>query len=95
VDALVLGIKKMKADRDFGITVLKKYFKSTDDKAMAATYDFYAKLVTATQPFPRPEMFADAQVILGVTNTAVKSYDVTKMLDTSFVQSAVDRGLDK
>jgi NitT/TauT family transport system substrate-binding protein len=95
VDSLVLGIKKMKADRDFGITVLKKYFKSTDDKAMAATYDFYAKLVTATQPFPRPEMFADAQAILGAGNASVKSYDVTKMLDTSFVQSAVDRGLDK
>jgi NitT/TauT family transport system substrate-binding protein len=95
VDALVLGIKKMKADRDFGIATLKKYFKSTDDKAMAATYDFYAKLVSATQPFARPEMFADAQSILGATNAAVKSYDVTKMLDTTFVQSAVDRGLDK
>jgi len=95
VDSLVQGIKKMKADRPFGIDVLKKYFKSTDDKAMAATYDFYAKLVTATQPFARPEMFADAQSILGASNAAVKSYDVTKMLDTSFVQSAVDRGLDK
>ena len=95
VDSLVLGIKKMKADRDFGITVLKKYFKSTDDKAMAATYDFYAKQVSQTQPFPKPEMFADAQTILGATNAAVKAYDVTKMLDTSFVQSAVDRGLDK
>jgi NitT/TauT family transport system substrate-binding protein len=95
VDSLVQGIKKMKADRQFGITVLKKYFKSTDDVAMAATYDFYAQLVTATQPFPRPEMFADAQTILGAKSDKVKSYDVTKMLDTSFVQSAVDRGLDK
>lgn len=95
VDALVLGIKKMKADRQFGIDVLKKYFKSTDDKAMAATYDFYAQLVTATQPFPKPDMFADAQAILGAKSDKVKSYDVSKMLDTSFVQSAVDRGLDK
>jgi NitT/TauT family transport system substrate-binding protein len=95
VDSLVQGIKKMKADRQFGITVLKKYFKSTDDVAMEATYDFYARLVTATQPFPRPEMFADAQTILGAKSDKVKSYDVTKMLDTSFVQSAVDRGLDK
>jgi NitT/TauT family transport system substrate-binding protein len=95
VDSLVLGIKKLKGDRDFGIATLKKYFKSTDDKAMAATYDFYAKLVTTSQPFARPEMFADAQIILGASNAAVKSYDVTKMLDTSFVQSAVDRGLDK
>lgn len=95
VDSLVQGIKKMKADRRFGIDVLKKYFKSTDDVAMAATYDFYAQLVTATQPFPRPEMFADAQTILGAKSDKVKAYDVTKMLDTSFVQSAVDRGLDK
>lgn len=95
VDSLVQGIKKMKAERQFGIDVLKKYFKSTDDTAMAATYDFYAQLVTATQPFPRPEMFADAQSILGAKSDKVKSYDVTKMLDTSFVQSAVDRGLDK
>jgi hypothetical protein len=91
----MLGIKKLKADRDFGIGVLKKYFKSTDDKAMAATYDFYAVLVTATQPFAKPEMFADAQTTLGAKSDKVKSYDVSKMLDSSFVQSAVDRGLDK
>ncbi|TME76431.1 MAG: hypothetical protein E6I48_04600 [Chloroflexi bacterium] len=95
VDSLVQGIKKLKADRPFGIDVLKKYFKSTDDKAMGATYDFYAQLVTATQPFAKPEMFADAQTILGAKSDKVKAYDVTKMLDTSFVQSAVDRGLDK
>jgi NitT/TauT family transport system substrate-binding protein len=95
VDSLVMGIKKMKADRQFGIDTLKKYFKSTDDVAMAATYDFYAQLVTATQPFPKPEMFADAQSILGAKSDKVKNYDVSKMLDTSFVQSAVDRGLDK
>ncbi len=95
VDSLVLGIKKLKADRAFGIQVLKKYFKSDDEKAMAATYDFYAVLVTATQPFVKPEMFADSQATLGATNGKVKSYDVPKMLDPSFVQNAVNRGLDK
>ena len=95
VDSLVLGIKRLKADKAFGITVLKKYFQSTDDQAMGATYDFYAQLVTATQPFAKPEMFADSQATLGATNAAVKSFDISKMLDTSFVQSAVDRGLDK
>jgi len=40
-------------------------------------------------------MFADAQSILGAKSDKVKNYDVTKMLDTTFVQSAVDRGLDK
>ena len=95
IDSLVLGIKKLKADKAFGVSVLKKYFQSNDEDAMAKTYDFYAQLVTTAQPFPRPEMFADSQATLGGTNPAVKSYDVSKMLDTSFVQSAVDRGLDK
>jgi NitT/TauT family transport system substrate-binding protein len=95
VDSLVLGIKKLKSDKAFGVSVLKKYFASTDDAAMSATYDFYAQLVTASQPFSKPEMFADSQVTLGASNLAVKGYDVTKMLDATFVQSAVDRGLDK
>jgi NitT/TauT family transport system substrate-binding protein len=95
VDSLVQGIKKLKADKAFGVSVLKKYFQSTDEAAMSATYDFYGQLVTATQPFAKPEMFADSQTTLGATNAAVKSFDITKMLDTSFVQNAVDRGLDK
>jgi NitT/TauT family transport system substrate-binding protein len=95
VDSIVLGIKKLKADKQFGIAVLKKYFASNDEAAMSATYDFYAQLVTATQPFAKPEMFADSQATLGASNAAVKAFDISKMLDTSFVQSAVDRGLDK
>jgi len=95
VDALFLGIKKVKSDRAFGVQVLKKYFQSTDDKAMGATYDFYALTVTPSQPVPRPEQFADAQTTLGATNAKVKDYDVSKMLDQSFTKSAIDRGLDK
>lgn len=95
IDALVLGTKKLKADKAFGISVLEKYLKSTDATAMGVTYDFYAGKVAKTQPFSKPEMFADAQAVLGAKNAKVKSYDVTQMLDSEFVQSAVDRGLDK
>ena len=75
--------------------MLKKYCTSTDDAAMAAPYDFYALSVAPSQPFAKPEMYADAQTTLGANDAKVKAYDVTKMLDGSFVQSAVDRGLDK
>ena len=94
-DSLVQGIKRLKSDKAFGVSVLKKYFNSTDDAAMAATYDFYALSVAPSQPFAKPEMYADAQTTLGANDAKVKAYDVTKMLDGSFVQSAVDRGLDK
>jgi NitT/TauT family transport system substrate-binding protein len=95
VDALVLGTKKMKADKAFGISVLTKYLKLKDEKQLSVTYDFYALKVAKSQPFSKPEMFADGQAQLGAKNDKVKNYDVKKMLDSTFVQSAVDRGLDK
>lgn len=95
IDSIVLGIKKLKADKAFGVSVLKKYFNSTDEAAMNATYDFYALSVAPTQPFAKPEMYADGQAVLGANDAKVKAFDVAKMLDSTFVQSAVDRGLDK
>lgn len=95
VDALILGTQKLKADKAFGISVLKKYLKLSDETALGATYDFYAVKVATVQPFVRPDMFKDAQTQLGAKNEKVKAYDVTKMLDTSLVQNAIDRGLGK
>ena len=95
VDSIVLGIKKLKSDKAFGISVLKKYFNSTDDAKMGVTYDFYALSVAPVQPFAKLEMYTDSQVTLGATNAAVKSYDLSKMLDSTFVQSSIDRNLDK
>src|SRR5207245_11247070 len=37
VDSLVQGTKKLKADKAFGVSVLKKYFASTDEAAMSVT----------------------------------------------------------
>lgn len=46
-------------------------------------------------PFVRADQFADAIQTLGKTNEKVRTFDVKKILDESFVQSAIDRGLDK
>ena len=95
VDSLVQGIKKLKSDKPFGVSVLKKYFSSTDEAAMSVTYDFYALSVAPTQPYAKADMYADAQTTLGANDAKVKAFDVTKLLDSTFVQSAVDRGLDR
>jgi len=62
---------------------------------MSVTYDFYALSVAPTQPFAKPDMYADSQTTLGASDPKVKAFDVAKLLDSTFVQSAVDRGLDK
>ncbi len=95
VDSQVQSIAYMKKNKPFVIGVLKKYFKSTDDAAMSAAFDFYISEVYPAQPFPKPELFADAITTLATRNDKVKGFDASKIIDPSFVQKAVDRGLDK
>jgi hypothetical protein len=59
---------------------------------MSAAYDFYAKEFPAA-PYPKPEYFAEAVATLGKGNENVRTFDLSKVLDQSYVQSAVDRGL--
>jgi NitT/TauT family transport system substrate-binding protein len=94
-DSMVESIARIKKDKAFSVTVLKKYFKSDDTAAMEAAYDYFAKQVFPSLPYPTVEQYADAKTYTGAKNEAVKNYDVAKMLDRSFVDSAAQRGLDK
>ena len=42
---------------------------------------------------PKPELFKDAIDQLAVKNKAITGFDAMTIIDTSFVQNAVDRGL--
>ena len=95
VDSLVQGIARMRADKTFTVGVLKKYFQSDDEEVMSGAYDYFTREVIPSVPSPRGEQFADAISILGDKNEKVKSLDVSRIVDPSFVQSSVDRGLNK
>lgn len=95
VDSIVMAISRMRADKPFTVEVLKKYFQSEDDEAISGAYDFFTREVTPAVPMPKPEQFADAMAILGDSNEKVRSVDVSRIIDPSFIQSAVDRGLSK
>ncbi len=90
-DTIVQAIATMKRDREGTITTLKKFFKSPDDKAMGVAYDFYVNEVYQAYPYARPEQFAEALKELQKTNQKLAGFDVTKILDSSFVRSAEDR----
>jgi len=95
VDSLTQAIVRERNDKAFALTVLQKYLKTDDQKALNAAYDFYSKSVLPQTPEVRPDHFADSVITLGATNEKVKSFDLSKLLDNSFVQDAVKRGLDK
>ena len=95
VDSLILADQAIRKDKPGTIKIMEKYLKSNDERGMSAAYDFYVNDVYPTAPFPAPEMFADSLAELAKKNPALKNFDVSKILDRSFVQSAVDRGLTK
>jgi NitT/TauT family transport system substrate-binding protein len=95
VDSIVQAIAKARADRPGTIATLKKYLKSEDDKAMQAAYDWYVLVVLKDPPIPTAAQLASIQDVVSKFNEKVKTVDPAKIVDDSFVKSALDRGLLK
>jgi ABC-type nitrate/sulfonate/bicarbonate transport system substrate-binding protein len=93
VDSLTIARLKMKSDKAGAVAVLGKYFKLDNQDALNSAYDFFMNEVTVPYLFPEVAQFKDAIDILGKTNDKIKTVDIAKMLDRSFMQSAQDRKL--
>jgi len=93
IDALVETSTNLKKDKEGAVAVLKKYYRSDDDSAMSATYDFHVNEVLTNLPFPRADQFGDAVAQLTPSNPKIAEVDLSRLLDASFVQDAANRGL--
>ncbi len=91
VDSIAESTAQLKKDKPGAIEVLKKYYKSDDDAAMNETYDYFVGSVLPQYPTPKAEMFQDSVAELGKKSDKVKSFDLSKLIDPSFGQSAADR----
>lgn len=95
VDSIVQAISKARADKAGTVAALKKYLKSEDDKGMQAAYDWYVGTVLKDPPTPTTAQLAGIQEVVAKFNEKVKTADLVKLVDDSFVKSALDRGLLK
>jgi len=93
VDSLTIARLKMKSDKAGAVAVLGKYFKLDNQDALNNAYDFFMNEVTVPYLYPEVTQFKDAVEILGKTNDKIKTVDISKMLDRTFMQSAQDRKL--
>jgi NitT/TauT family transport system substrate-binding protein len=95
VDSIVQGIARTRKDQAFAADTLAKYMKldNKDDAKRAVAYGVEKLFPDA--PDIKPEAFADSVNVLAAKNPSVKSFDLTKIIDDSLVQSAVQRGLNK
>ncbi|MBI3522108.1 MAG: ABC transporter substrate-binding protein [Chloroflexi bacterium] len=94
MDSLVQSIAALRKDKPGALEVLQKQLGEKDQKVLGATYD-YAMGLFPSQPYAKIEAFADSIRVLSATNPKIAGFDAMKILDDSFVKSAVDRGLDK
>ncbi len=92
-DSVVEAIALAKAKPEVGLPVLKTFLQSDDDELMRSTYDFWINKVLKQPPAIVPEQFADTLAALAPNNPKVKDVDIKSMIDTSFIQNAVDKGL--
>jgi len=88
VDSIVQAIAYEKSNPEGTKKVIAKYFKTSDPALINYTYDYYSKVVP-TIPTVSADQFADSQRILGQTAPKVANYDLTKLIDDSFVKNAV------
>jgi len=95
VDSLIEALTKARQDKAFAIASMKKAMKTDDDAAMNLTYDYYVNEVFPKLPEPDPALFADAMDLLSKTNDKAKGFDLSKLIDPSFVNDAKARGLGK
>ncbi len=93
VDSVVQGIAKMKADHAFAANVLKQYMKLDDLSVATKTVDWASANLFPNVPTTKPDDFLDAVTVLSEKNDKVKSFDLAKLIDNSFVDNAASRGL--
>ena len=95
VDSIVQSIARLKTDKALAVAVYKKYLKIDDAAPLERTWEYATKQLFPSLPSPKLDQWGDIVAELGKTNDKIKSFDVSKILDDSFVQSAARRGLDK
>jgi NitT/TauT family transport system substrate-binding protein len=92
-DSVVESITLAKQNPAIGLPVMKQYLQSEDDELMRQTYDYWIQEVLKQPPVLTVEQFSDTIRALEKNNPRVREVDVNTLIDPSFIQNAVNKGL--
>lgn len=94
-DSIVEAIALAKANKAVGLPVFKQFIGSDDDQLMSDSYDFWIGKVLKEPPVLTPDQFADTVTAMAANNPKVKDVDLNKVIDGSYVQNSVNKGLSQ
>jgi ABC-type nitrate/sulfonate/bicarbonate transport system substrate-binding protein len=95
IDSEIEAIGAAKKDKAATIKIMGKLLNVEDQEALGQAYDFYVSQIMPLYPHLDVAAFNYTRDSLAATNPAVKTLDVTKALDDSFVADAEKRGVGK
>ncbi|HKF74552.1 MAG TPA: ABC transporter substrate-binding protein [Candidatus Dormibacteraeota bacterium] len=91
VDSLVEALAGLRKDQAVSDRALGKWEQVTDPALLKDTYAFYTKEIFTAYPTPVPGQYQAAIEVLKAQNPKLATFDVSKILDPSFVKSAQSR----
>jgi NitT/TauT family transport system substrate-binding protein len=94
VDSIVEAIALVKRDKPATVEAIKKYLEITDPTEIDYIYDYFSRIFLS-EPLPKPELFKDMVDSLAETNEKVRGFDISKLIDSSYVESSLSRGLNR
>lgn len=96
LDVLVQGNILYKQNKEHSLNEIAKIYNTTDQSALELAYAYYTQdKVMPRLPYPRPELYKATLDALCKKTQQACNFDISKLLDTSFVQDADKRGLGK
>ncbi|MFF2246655.1 ABC transporter substrate-binding protein [Arthrobacter sp. NPDC058130] len=89
--ALKKAFERELSDEKYAPEVIKARLNENDGEALNETFDFYAKEVLPKKPLVTVEQLKSAQESLSKTNPDIRKVDLSKVIDTSFVEKVWGR----
>jgi NitT/TauT family transport system substrate-binding protein len=86
--ALKQAFAKEKSDEQYCVGLLRKHLGVSDQKALQDTWQYYANEVLPANPAPTEDELKSAQSALAGSVQGIDKLNLSKLIDTSFVDKA-------
>ncbi|SRR5579883_3536586 len=91
VDTLIAGVRYAKSHREEALTALRVHSKLDDPAELDFVYERVVQQLLSATPYPAPEQFPDVIEALAAEQPAVRSLDISTLIDRRFVDDALRR----
>jgi ABC-type nitrate/sulfonate/bicarbonate transport system substrate-binding protein len=91
VDTLIQSVVYAKSHREETLTAFREHSKLDDPAELDFVYERVVQQILSAEPYPAPEQFPDLIEAMAAEQPAVRSLDVSALIDRRFVDDALRR----